>query len=411
MSNRQRVVVTGLGLVTALGNDEASVWSGLLAGRTGLRKVRHYDLSANLVQNGGEVEAGAIEASLPLGFRRADPSLKFAFEAARQALTGAGLLVWPPTETQDIASIWGCAAGPAAMVHMSHQRFFAEGPKGMRPSSIPNCMANSLAANLSICFRLTGANYVIASACTSASNAIGVAFRMISEGHADSVLCGGADTPLIPAHYACWNNLGVLSPLPEPERALRPFAANRAGTLLGEGAGALLLESLDRARSRGARIRGEIAGYGETSDATHVTRPSVAGQARALKAALRSAGIEPPALGYINAHGTGTDANDSTEAQAIREVMGHATERIPVGAMKSYFGHTIGASGAIEIISTLLALEHRVAPQNLNLETPDVACPLLLIADQSREIVADYAIKNSFGFGGGNAVLVLRRFA
>jgi 3-oxoacyl-(acyl-carrier-protein) synthase len=403
--------VTGLGLVTAVGNDEASFWSSLVAGRTGIRKVRHCDLSANRVENGGEVETESLAATLPHHFRRSDRCLKFAYEAARQALTAAGRLDGAPADPQDIGSIWGCGVGQSEMIERAHACFFDKGPRGMRPSSIPNCMANSLAANISIHFRLTGPNYVIASACTSATNALGIGFRMISEGHAQSVLCGGAESPLSPGHYACWNNLGVLSTIPEPERALRPFAADRAGTLLGEGAGALVLESLDSARRRGARIRGEIVGYGESSDATHMIGQSVAGQARAIEAALRSSGAAPQAIGYINAHATGTGTNDGTEAQAIRQVMGEATDNIPVGAMKSFFGHTLGASGAIEGIATLLALESGTAPRNLNLENPDLACRLALIGESSRPIDTEYAIKNSFGFGGGNAVLVFRRYS
>ncbi len=411
MINRQRVVVTGLGVVTAAGTDEASVWSSLFAGRTGITAVRHHDLSANIVRNGAEVDAAALEASLPPSFRRADRCLKFAFEASRQAMSGSGHLIWPPQETQDIASIWGCGAGQTEILQAAHQRFFERGPKGMRPSTIPNGMANALAANISIAFQITGTNYVITSACTSSTNALGIAFRMIGDGHADAVLCGGADTPFNPFHYACWNNLGVLSTIPEPERALRPFAADRAGTLLGEGAGALLLESLDSARRRGARIRGEIVGYGESSDATHITGPSVAGQAKAIRAALASARLEPAAIGYINSHGTGTEANDATESQAIAEAMGEAGASIPVGATKSYFGHTLGASGAIEVIGTLLALEHRIIPPNLNLETPDPACRLNFVGTRPAPFTSEYAMKNSFGFGGGNAVLILRRFS
>jgi 3-oxoacyl-[acyl-carrier-protein] synthase II len=411
LSDKKRVVVTGFGLVTAVGNDEASFWSSLVAGRTGISKIRHCDLSANRVQNGGEVAIESFEANLPPQFRRSDRCLKFAFEASRQALTAAGRLTGPTVIPQDIGSIWGCGVGQSEMIEKAHACFFDKGPRGMRPSSIPNCMANSLAANISICFQLTGPNYVVASACTSATNAIGIGFRMISEGHAQSVLCGGAESPLSPGHYACWNNLGVLSAIPEPGRALRPFAVDRAGTLLGEGSGALVLESIDSARHRGARIRGEIVGYGESSDATHMIGQSVTGQARAIDAALRSAGIAPHSIGYINAHGTGTETNDDTESKAIRQVMGDATDKIPVGAMKSFFGHTLGASGAIEGIGTLLALETGIAPRNLNLDNPDLAGRLCLIGETSRPISSDYAIKSTFGFGGGNAVLVFRRYS
>jgi len=278
----------------------------------------------------------------------------------------------------------------------------------MRPSTVPNGMANTVSATLSIEFKLRGANYTLVSACTSATNAIGVACRMVREGHAEAVLCGGTDSSFDPFYYSMWNNLGVFSPLPDPLRALRPFAADRAGTLLGEGAGALLVESFASARRRGVRVRGEIVGYGESSDATHLTGPSPTGQAAAIRSALADAQVRPAEVAYLNAHGTGTEANDATEAEAIRLALGDAADAIPVGAMKSYFGHTLGASGAIETIATLLALERRVAPRNLNLDLPDPACRLQLIGGSPRPLAGTVALKNSFGFGGGNGVLVLR---
>lgn len=409
MNNPRRVMVTGIGLVTAIGLDEAAVWSSMVAGRTGLRAMRLHKLEGNLVRNGAELDAAPFEPNLPPALRRLDRSLKFAHEAARQALAGAGRLGGPAGETQDIASIWGSAGGMVEALSLAFERFAVKGPAGMRPSTIPNAMNNALPANISMSFQITGANYVIASACTSSTNALGVAFRMIREGQADAVLCGGTEASFSPFYYACWNNLGVLSTIADPARALRSFAADRAGTLLGEGAGALLLESHESALRRGVRIRGEIVGYGESSDATHITAPSVAGQAKAIRAALASAAIEPAAIGYINPHGTGTEANDATESQAINEALGTAAATIPVGPTKPYFGHTLGASGAIETICTLLALEHRLMPPSLNLETPDPACRLCLAGPSPAPLAGDYAMKNSFGFGGGNAVLILRR--
>ncbi len=411
LNDERRVVVTGLGCVTSIGLTETSVWESLLAGRTGLRTLRNHDFSGNRVQAGAEIDAAAIDPLVPHGLRRADRTVKLAVEAARQALAGADCLPDADGPPAEIATLFGCGCGPTETLHACFDRFAEKGPKGMRPSSVPNGMANALSAGISIQFRLTGANYTVVSACTSSTNAIGIGFRMIRDGHAEAVLCGGADNNFDPFYFGLWNNLGVFSEIADPARALKPFAADRAGTLLGEGAGALLLESLGRARRRGACIRGEIAGYGESSDATHITGPSVSGQARAIRAALQSADVPPHAIGYINAHGTGTAANDSTEAQAIREALGAAADAIPVGAMKSYFGHTLGASGAIETIGTLLALEQRIAPRNLNLERPDPGCPVHLIGDSPQALATDFALKNSFGFGGGNGVLVLRRHA
>lgn len=409
MNDDRRVAVTGIGLVTAIGQTETTVWENLLCGRTGLRSLRNPALADNHVRHGAEVDVPLLEPLVPPSLRRADRTVKFAAESGRQALIAAGYPVDGSIAAEGIATLCGCGCGPTETLFTSYGRFAEKGAKGMRPSTVPSCMANSLSAALSIHFQLTGSNYTVASACTSSTNALGIGFRMIRDGHVDAVLCVGADSCFDPFHYGCWNNLGVFSTVAEPERAVRPFAADRNGTLLGEGAGALLLESFARARRRGVRIRGEIAGYGESSDATHITGPSAAGQARAIRAALASAGIAPDAIGYVNAHGTGTEANDLTEAQAIREAFGPATEVIPVGATKSFFGHTLGASGAIETIGTLLALEERRAPPNLNLETPDPACPVRVIGASPEAITGEYAMKNSFGFGGGNAVLVLRR--
>ena len=409
MNGERRVGVTGFGWVTALGNSEAEVWSSLLAGRSGLRVLRNHDYAGNKVRCGAEIDLAALETALSPTLRRADRTVRLAAEAARQALAAARCLPDSAERPDGIATIFGSGCGPTETLHASHTRFAEKGPAGMRPSSVPNGMANAVSAALSIEFRLTGANYTVVSACTSATNAIGIAFRMVRDGYADAVLCGGTDNSFDPFYYALWNNLGVFSPEPDPVRALRPFAADRSGTLLGEGAGALLLESFDNARRRGVRIRGEIAGYGESSDATHITGPSALGQAAAIRAALRSANVGPRDIGYINAHGTGTDANDATEAEAICAALGEAAGDVPVGALKSYFGHTLGASGAIETIATLLALEHGHVPGNLNLENPDPACPLNLIGAAPLPLAREFALKNSFGFGGGNAVLVLRR--
>jgi 3-oxoacyl-[acyl-carrier-protein] synthase II len=408
MNDDRRVAVTGIGLVTAIGQTVPAVWESLLAGRSGLRALSQPGLAGNTVCAGAALDAVALDPLLPPALRRADRAVKFAAETARQALTEARCLPGTADAPREIAVIAGSGCGPTEALHATFGRFAEKGPRGMRPSSIPSCMANTMAAALSIEYGLTGTNYTVVSACTSSTNAIGIGFRMIRDGHAAAVLCVGADSSFPPFYYSMWNNLGVLSALADPERALRPFDAGRAGTLLGEGGGALLLESFASARGRGAAIRGEVAGYGESSDATHLTGPSAAGQTRAIRHALASAGVSPAEIGYINAHGTGTEANDSTEAQAVRDALGADCDRIPVGAMKSYFGHTLGASGIIEAAATLLALGHRVAPRNLNLDQPDPACAVRLIGAEPCALDRGVALKNSFGFGGGNAVLVLR---
>jgi 3-oxoacyl-[acyl-carrier-protein] synthase II len=403
--------VTGFGMASAIGLDEATVWKNLLAGRGGIGRLQALDTTDYRVDIGAEVDDEAFQARLKaLNRRPVDRALDLALVAAADALQQAGLIDGPPPwEPRDVGVIFGTGVGSAESHHTAFTSFFKKGPKGLRPTTVPKCMYNAISAGLSIHFGLTGANYMIVSACTSATNAIGSAFRQVRDGYAEAVLCGGADGFFDPFFYGVWNNLGVLSTNPDPERACRPFDAARDGTILGEGAGALVIEPLERARARGARIRGEILGYGESSDASHLTTPSVEGQAKAMQSALDEAGVAPRELGMVNAHGTATRSNDVCESHSIRKVLGAAADRVPVVANKSYFGHTLGASGALETIATLLALEARVVPPNLNLDDPDPECDVALAGAEPAAMDSALAMKNSFGFGGGNGVLVLRR--
>ena len=402
-----RVAVTGMGIVSAVGHDESSVWDALLEGRGGIRQVSRFDCSENRVQHGAEIDPAPLDERQEGKLKRADLCVRIAVEAGRQALEQAGRL--DPEARQPIGSIWGSACGQAGTLFEARARFAQRGARGLRPSTVPKVMSNATSAEVSMQFGLTGTNQVVVSACTSATNAIGQAFRMIRHGDADAVLCGGADAFFDPFYYGVWNNLGVLSDIEDPSKALRPFDADRAGTLLGEGAAALLLERWDHAEARGATIRGEIVGYGESSDATHITNPSVDGQAAAIHAALRSAGIDGSEIGYVNAHGTATLANDVTESASIREALGTASDKLFVGANKSYFGHTLGASGALESVVTVGALERGTLPPNLNLDKPDPECTVPLVGGQPQPTESEYAMKNSFGFGGGNGVLIFRR--
>lgn len=408
---RRRVVVTGLGIASAVGLDEETVWTRLLAREGGVAPLTAFDTEAYKVGIGAEVDGDAVRERLArLRRRPVDRALDLALIAAADALEASGLVPDPtaPGEPQDVGVVFGTGVGSAESHWNAFQRFAEKGPRGLRPTTVPRCMYNAISSGLSIQFGLTGSNFVIVSACTSATNAIGTAFRQIRDGYAEAVLCGGAEGFFDPFFYGVWNNLGVLSTNPEPRRACRPFDVDRDGTVLGEGAGALVLETLERARARGVRIRGEVVGYGETSDATHLTNPSVEGQARAMRTALGEAGVAPQDLALINAHGTATRANDTTESQSIRAVLGDAADRVPVLANKSAFGHTLGASGALESIVTLLALERGTAPPNLNLDNVDPECEIRPVGDEPVALAGDFAMKNSFGFGGGNGVLVLR---
>ena len=411
VADRRRVVITGLGVASAIGTDERTLWANLLAGRGGIDRLEALDTTGYLVDIGAEVEDGPVTERLRYLKRRAvDRALDLAMVAASAALEQAGLVSGPPPyDEQDVAVVFGTGVGSAESHHTAFSAFFRRGVRGLRPSTVPRCMYNAISSGLSIHFRLTGANFMVVSACTSATNAIGTAFRWVRDGYADTVLCGGAEGFFDPFFYGVWNNLGVLSTNSDPDRACRPFDADRDGCVLGEGAGALVVETLERARSRGVRLRGEIIGYGESSDASHRTRPSAAGQAVAMRRALGEAAVEPGELGVVNAHGTATRANDLCESQSIREVLGTAVDRVPVAANKSYFGHTLGASGALETIVALLGLEAGVVPPNLNLEHPDPECRVKLVGAEPLRVDSPLAMKNSFGFGGGNGVLVLRR--
>ncbi len=410
---RRRVVVTGMGMASAIGLDEATVWSNLLAGRGGIGPLTMLDTTGYRVSIGAEVDAEAVAARLrAMGRRPQDRALDLAMIAGADALAEAGVVAAePPYEPQDVAVIFGTGVGSAESHHTAFSAFAKRGVRGLRPTTVPKCMYNAISSGLSLHFRLTGANFMVVSACTSATNAIGTAYRWVRDGYADTVLCGGAEGFFDPFFYGVWNNLGVQSTNPDPQRACRPFDRDRDGCVLGEGAGALVIESLAQAERRGARIRGEIVGYGESSDAAHRTSPSAAGQAVAMRKALDEAGVAPEELGFINAHGTATEANDACESESIRTVLGPAVDAVPVSANKSYFGHTLGASGALETIVTLLSVEAGRVPPNLNLDHPDPACKVSLVGHEPRSIDSPLAMKNSFGFGGGNGVLVVRRFA
>jgi 3-oxoacyl-[acyl-carrier-protein] synthase II len=408
----RRVVVTGMGIASAIGIGEAAVWQSLLAGRTGIGELQAFDTTDHKVKLGAEVDTELLRARLKeFKLRPVDRAHDLAMVAGADALVQAGLIGEPPYEAQQVGVIFGTGEGSAESHFNGFSAFFAKGVKGLRPTTVPRCMYNAISSGLSIQFRLQGPNYVVVSACTSATNAIGLAFRQVRDGYADAVLCGGSDGFFDPFFYGVWNNLGVLSTDPDPRTACRPFDASRGGTILGEGAGALLLETADHARARGARVRGEVAGYGESSDAAHRTQPSAEGQVRAMRAALADAGIEPRDLAAISAHGTATLANDATESESIREVLGDAVGTVPVVAQKSYFGHTLGASGALESVAALLSLEAGRLPPNLNLETPDPESGLRFVGREPEELLGSYMMKNSFGFGGGNGVLVLRAAA
>jgi len=412
MQGNRRVVVTGLGVVTALGLDEASFWESMLAGKCGLAPIRGFDTAGYRTTISSQGDDAALGAALKeRKLRSTDRCMELALLAAHQALEQAGLVsgVQPP-EPRPTATVFGTGGGPTLGVFNATRSFIEKGLDGIRPSTVPSFITNAVSAQISMRFKLKGPNYVIVSACTSSTSAIGTAYRMVADGHIDAVLAGGADAMINPLIFGAWNNLGVMSASPDPEKASRPFDVDRDGLVLGEGAGALVVESLDAALDRGATIRAEICGFGESSDAEHIPRRDPEGQAAAMKAAMDSAGLNPGDVGFINAHGSATPTNDVCETESIRRVLGAAADGVPVASNKSFFGHLLGACGVVETAAVVLGLETGRVPGNRNLENPDPKCDLHLVGKESMDIDAPVALKNSFGFGGHNAVLVLRRW-
>ncbi|MGZ5442543.1 MAG: beta-ketoacyl-[acyl-carrier-protein] synthase family protein [Thermoanaerobaculia bacterium] len=396
MSDERRVVITGLGIVSAFGRGKSATLDALKNSRSGIRSIASIDASPLNCRIAGEVPGELTE------HRGHDRFTRFALIAAEEAAAQAGDL---GIEPERIGTLIGTGLGGCETLDLNYRKLYAENGR-IHPLGIPTSMYNAAGAAVSAKLNAKGVSYAVVSACASSAHAIGLAAQAIRTGQADAVFAGGADAPLTIGIVKAWEALRVLAIDNEhPEEACRPFSADRRGLVLAEGAAVLVLESLENARRRGAEILGEIAGFGATSDAGHVTDPSADGATRAMKLALADAGLGATDVGYINAHGTGTRANDPTETAAIRAVFGESAP--PVSSTKSLHGHAMGASGAIEIASSLLALRDGFLPPTINLREPDPACDLDYIPNAPRERRVETFLSNSFGFGGMNAVVAV----
>ncbi len=393
-----RVVITGIGIVSPFGRGKAAALEALRGSRSGVRTISSIDASPLNCRIAGEVPAEAHQ-----GLHRGhDRFTRFALIAAEEATAQAGAL---GVEEERIGVLIGTGLGGCETLDGSYKRMYADNTR-VPPLSIPLSMYNAASAAVSAKLGAKGVSYSVVSACASSAHAIGLAAQAIRSGQADAMLAGGSDAPLVPGIIRAWESLRVLAIDNEhPEEACRPFSADRKGLVLAEGAAVFVLESLENARRRGAESLGEIAGFGATSDAGHITDPSADGASRAIRLALRDGRLNPADVGYINAHGTGTRANDATETNAIREVFGGAAP--PVSSTKSLHGHAMGASGAIEIASSLLALRDGFLPPTLNLDTPDPECDLDYVPHVPRDAKVETFLSNSFGFGGMNAVVAV----
>ncbi|PSC06501.1 beta-ACP synthase [Alsobacter soli] len=397
----RRVAVTGVGAVSACGLGAEALWRATLEGRSGVREVLFPAMRRQQVTRAAKLPEGLL-ASLMEGSkpRFQDPVSVLALAAAREAVEQAGL--GPDDFGSRCAVVWGTGFGGAPTLNAGYHQFISDPGGRFDPMTVPKVMANAPASWIGMAYGATGPTYCISTACASATQAIGLGTQLIRGGLADRCIVGGAESPLVDAQFQAWESLHVMS-----ATECRPFSAGRDGMMLGEGAGVVVLESAEAARERGAHPLAEVAGYGATSDAADLLRPDVAGAAACMRQALADAGIEPSAIGYVNAHGTGTVANDMTEAEAIRSAFGPASERLLVSSTKPVHGHALGAAGALEFIVTLFALREQTAPPTLNFTAADPRVGIEPVPHRPRIFSAEAALTNSFAFGGVNASLVL----
>lgn len=400
----RRVAVTGLGVIASLGMSAGEFWNGLRSGQCGVNRLTTVDTSQLRFQNGAEVRGyDCSKHFAPNQADLIDRFAQFAVIAAREAIKDSGIVLNGELHEQT-AIITGACVGGQSSEDASFADVYKMGKSRVHPLTIPRVMANANASHISMEFGITGPAYTISTACSSANHAIGQAFQMVRSGQVEAALTGGSEAPFSFGILKAWEALRVVSP-----DVCRPFSKNRNGMVLGEGAAILVLEPLETARARGARVYAEIVGFGMSSDAGHITAPSVEGPVRAMKSALRDANLSPEQVGYINAHGTGTAANDATETRAIRQVFQKHAERLALSSTKSMHGHALGAAGALEAAATVMALREGVLPPTVNYSQPDPECDLDVIPNHSRAAQVECALSNSFAFGGLNAVLAFRR--
>jgi len=401
-----RVAVTGIGVLSAIGNGRLQFWQALAEGRSGIGPIEGADRSQLRFQNGAEVRGFAsLDHFTQKDADLLDRFAQFAAVAAREAVADAGI-AWTPRLRQRTAIVTGSCVGGQATEDTGFVDLYKENRGRVHPLTIPRIMANAGASILSLEMGVTGPVYTVSTACSSSNHAIGQAFWMVRSGMAEMAITGGSEAIFSLGFLKAWEAMRVVAP-----DTCRPFSKDRKGLILGEGGAFLVLEPLDAARARGAHVYGELVGFGMSSDAHHITQPSVEGPAAAMRLALEDAGLAPEQVGYINAHGTGTPANDPTETKAIRAVFGAHAGKLAVSSTKSMHGHTLGAAGALEAAATLLALCHGVLPPTANYQEPDPQCDLDVVPNQARQSRVEYALSNSFAFGGLNAVLAFRTAA
>ncbi len=409
--SRRRVVVTGLGIVSPVGNSIPEAWESLLAGKSGIGPITRFDASAFPARIAGEVRGFDVSTYLSAKeARRMDVFIHYGMAAGIQAIRDSGLEVSEANAARIGINI-GSGIGGLPMIEDSHNDYLAGGPRKISPFFIPGTIINMIAGNLSIMFGLKGPNIGVVTACTTGLHAIGLSARMIGYGDADVMVCGGAESTVTPMAIGGFSSAKALSTRnDDPATASRPWDRERDGFVLGEGAGVLVLEEYEHAVKRGARIYAELAGFGMSGDAYHMTAPDTDGPRRSMLNAMKDAGVNPDGIQYLNAHGTSTPLGDKNETEAIKLAFGlDAARGLVVNSTKSMTGHLLGGAGGVESIFTVLALHHQISPPTINIFEQDPECDLDYCANVARPMKIDVAMKNNFGFGGTNGTLVFRR--
>ncbi len=409
----RRVVVTGMGAVTPLGLTCEATWEGLIAGKSAAATIRQFDASGFAVRIACELPDFRPEEFIdPREVRKMDPSTRYGVAASLMAWKDSGLgdSSFDPNR---VGVIIGSGVGGIQTLEAQHTVLMEKGPRRISPYFIPMMISDMAAGAVSIALSLKGPNYATVSACASGAHAMGAAFRAVQRGDADAVVTGGTEAAVCPMAVGGFASMKAISARnDEPEKASRPFDRDRDGFVLGEGAGIVVLEELESAKRRSADIYAEVIGYGATADAFHITAPAPEGEGmgRAMREALRDGSIDPSSIDYINAHGTSTELNDKYETAAIKSVFGGHAKKLAVSSTKSMIGHLLGAAGGVELIFTVLAIRNSVIPPTINYENPDPECDLDYTPNEARDARIEHALTNSFGFGGHNAVLALRRY-
>ncbi len=407
-----RVVITGMGAITPIGNDIETFWKNLIAGKNGIGKITHFDTEGFKATLAAEVKdfepTDYIEKKEA---RKMDRFCQFALAAACQAMEQSGITA-ENTDPYRFGTIVGSGIGGMETFCDEFEKYFTKGPGRVSPFFIPTMISNMAAARISMRFGAKGDSYCPVTACSSGAHAIGEAFRLIRHGYADCMVAGGAEACIVPLAIAGFSNMHALNTSEDPDAASVPFDARRAGFVMGEGAGILVLESEEHAKARGAEILGELAGYGASSDAYHITSPDPSGEAacRAMQLAMADAGVTPEQVDYLNAHGTATPINDAFETNAVKLAFGEAAKGLHISSTKSMTGHLLGAAGGVEALVCALAVRDGIIPPTINYREPDPACDLDYTPNEALHTPVEVAMTNSLGFGGHNATIVVRAY-